>query len=122
MAEETVEANNTPLGSFKISSANLNNLLTVMAFIGICIMLFLIWVHTGEAKDIREEAKRSGQEIAKELKDSNKEIAQTLRESNRELAKVLGEFARATRVRNCLDEFPPHRRAENSDLCKRLSQ
>ena len=115
MAEETVEANNTPLGSFKISSANLNNLATFASLLMIFMVAYTLFSHNSEAKEANKD-------VARELKEANREVATVLKESNKELSRVLGELAKATRVRNCLDEFPPQKRAENSELCKRLSQ
>ena len=112
---ESVEVTNTPLGSFKISSASLNTLATLITFILVCLIAYVLASHNTEAKE-------SNKEVAKELREANKEVAQVLKESNKELSKVLNDLARATRIRNCLDEFPPQKRAENSELCKRLSQ
>lgn len=112
---ETVEVTNTPLGSFKISSANLNTIITVLCFIVVCLIAYVLTAHSTEAKE-------SGTKVAQELKEANREVAQALRESNREVAKVLNDLARAMREQNCLNAFPPERRHQNAELCKRISQ
>ena len=112
---ESVEVTNTPLGSFKISSANLNTLATLLTFILVCLIAYVLASHNTEAKE-------SNKEVAKELKESNKEVAQVLKETNRELTKVLNELARTTREQNCLLATPENRRAAMADVCKRISQ
>lgn len=112
---EQFEASNTPLGSFKISSANLNTIFTVLGFVITCIIAWVLFSHNTEAKD-------SGKDVARELKEANREVAQTLKDSNKEISKVLGDLARALREQNCLNAFPTEKRHENAELCKRISQ
>ena len=112
---ESVEATNPILGSLKINSANLNNIVTVLVFIVVCLIAYVLTGHTTEAKD-------TGKEVARELRNSNQEVAQALKDSNREVAKVLNDLARAMREQNCLNAFPPEKKAENAELCKRISQ
>ena len=123
MAEDTqtVEAD-TALGKFKISSANLNTLFTVLGFVVLCIVAWVLWTHNVEAMDTRKDAKETGKAVAAELKEANKEVAQALKDSNREVAKVLNDLARAMREQNCLNAFPAEKRAQNAELCKRISQ
>ncbi len=111
---ETVEAD-TAIGRFKISSANLNTLFTVMGFVLLCLVAWTLYAHATDAKD-------SGKVVAQELKEANKEVASALKESNKEISKVLNDLAQAMRERNCLESFTPQKRAENADLCKRLSR
>ena len=114
--DQTVEVSNPSLGSFKISSANLNTLFTVLGFVVLCIVAWVLWTHM-------DDARAGGKEVAKELKEANKEVASALKESNREISKVLSELARAMREANCLQSFPtPKEKAQNTDLCKRISQ
>ena len=120
---QTVEATNTPLGSFKISSANLNTLFTVLGFVLLCVVVQLLWTHQVDAMDQRKDAKETGKAVAAELKDANKEVANALKESNREVSKVLNELSRAMRESNCLAQFvTPQQKSQNAELCKRLSQ
>lgn len=111
---ESVEAD-TALGKFKISSANLNNLLTVLCTIGVVLLCWMVYAHAGDAKE-------TGKAVAQELKEANKEVSNTLKESNKELTKVLGDLAQSIREQNCLLSFEPAKRVENSELCKRLSR
>ena len=112
----SVEVENSVLGKLKVSSANLNTLFTVLGFGLTCVLTWVLWTHTADAKD-------TGKEVARELKESNKEVAQALRESNREVAKVLEELARSLREANCLAQFhSTEDKAKNSDLCKRISR
>jgi len=123
MDSQTVEATNTPFGSFKISSANLNTLFTVLGFIVLCIMAWILWTHHADASDTRKDAKEGSKLVAQELKEANKEIAATLKESNKEISRVLNDLARAMREANCLNSFPtPQQKAANAELCKRISQ
>lgn len=111
-----VEASNPTLGSFKVSGANLNTLFTLMGFILMCVIAFVVWTHT-------EDARAGGKAVAHELKEANKEVASTLKESNKEVSRVLNDLARAMREQNCLAQFPtPQLKAQNADLCKRISQ
>lgn len=112
------EVTNPLLGSIKVfgmDSNMINLLFTILAFGGIVGVCFMLFTHTTDAKDI-------GKDVAKELKESNKEIAITLKESNKELAAVLRELAQASREQNCLLSMPPEKRAENAELCKRISR
>lgn len=111
-----VEATNTPFGSFKVSGANLNMIFTVFGFIITCMIATILWSH-------HEEARAGGKEVARELKEANKEVATALKESNREVARVMNELTRAMREANCLAQFPSAElKAQNADLCKRMSQ
>lgn len=111
---ETVEAD-TAIGKFKISSANLNNLLTVFTTISVVLLCWMVYAHAGDARE-------TGKVVAQELKEANKEVATTLKDSHKELTKVLGDLAQSIREQNCLLSFPPEKRVENAELCKRLSR
>jgi len=104
---QTVEATGTPLGSFKISSANLNTLFTVLGFVMLCIVSWVLWSHQVDASETRKDAKEGSKAIAQELKEANKEVAFTLKESNKEVAKVLNELAKQIRIQNCISALPP---------------
>jgi len=94
---------------------SLNTLATLAILVIAILLAYGGWVHTTEAKDGLKE-------IAAELKTSNKEVAATMKESNKELSEVLKEMARASRETNCLLAMPPEKRAENVELCKRISR
>lgn len=114
MNGESVEAD-TMLGKFKVTSANLNTLITVLGFVMLCVTSYVLFMHTTDAKEL-------GSTVAKELKEANKEVAGTLKESNKEISRVLSDLAAAMRERNCLDAFDPAKRAQNAELCKRISR
>jgi short subunit fatty acids transporter len=99
---------------------SLNTLATVASLIILILASYMLFMHTTEAKD-------QAKEIAKELKDANKEVANALKESNRELGIILRELSQAAREQNCLiartySGMPVERRAEEVELCKRLSR
>ena len=94
---------------------SLNTLATMATLILTCVVGWIIFTHSSEAKDGLKE-------IAAELKVSNKETAAVLKEANKELSEVLKEMARASRETNCLLAMPPEKRAENVELCKRISR
>ena len=94
---------------------SLNTLATIATLILASLLSYMLFMHQTEAKD-------QAKEIAKELKEANKEIATTLKESNRELGIILRELSQAAREQNCLLAMPPEKRAENAELCKRLSR
>jgi hypothetical protein len=112
---EVVEANNTPFGSFKISSANLNTLVTILSFSLILLVTWTLYAHAGDAKD-------GTKAVASALLESNKEVATALRESSRETLQTLKEMARATRENNCLLGFEQSKRQPNAEFCKKISQ
>mgnify|MGYP001596538866 CR=1 FL=1 len=72
---------------------SLNTLATILTLVLVSLIAFVIWTHSGETK-----------EASKELTGALKEMTQAARESN------------------CLMALPMDRRAENVDLCKRLSR
>jgi type VI protein secretion system component VasK len=111
---ESVEAD-TALGKFKISGANVNNLITIISFVGVVLIAWTLYAHAGDAKE-------SGKAIAQELKEANKAVAQELRETNKEMTAILREMARATREQNCLLSLPQDQRQKNAEVCKRISQ
>ena len=113
---ESVEAD-TAIGKFKISGASVNNLLTILSFVGIALLCWVLWAHAGDAKE-------GARAVAAELRDANKEVAAALRESNKELTTTLREMARATREQNCLLSLPINERStnRNAETCRRLSQ
>lgn len=116
MPDDTVEASNPVLGSFKVSGQNVNTIATVATLILVSIVAYVLNAHAGDAKE-------TGKAVAQELKEANKEVANTLKESNREVAKVLNELAAAMREQNCLAQFPTQvERARNAELCKRISR
>ena|SRR3990167_1555132 len=94
---------------------SLNTLATVFTLILATTLLYMVFTHNSEAKDGLKE-------IAAEFRTSNKEVAAALKESNKELSEVLKEMARASRETNCLLAMPPEKRAENVELCKRISR
>ena len=103
---QTVEAD-TALGKFKISSANLNTLFTVLGFVMLCLVAWVLWQHNSDAADTRKDSAKNSAAIAQELKEANKEVAVTLKESNKEVAKVLTELSRQIRIQNCISAIPP---------------
>ena len=111
---EIVEAD-TALGKFKISSANMNNLMTVLIFVAVVLGGWQLWAHAGDAKE-------SGKAIAQELKEANKAVAQELKEANKEMTMILREMARATREQNCLLSVPQERRQAMAETCRRIAQ
>lgn len=115
MSEETIEASNPTLGSFKVSSANLNSLFTVLCFALLCLIGWVLYAHAGDTKE-------NGGAVAKELKEANKEVAAALKDSNKEVSKVLSELAQAMRERNCLDSFQQEKRLENAERCRQISR
>lgn len=99
---------------------SLNTLATMATLIVTCLVAYVLFTHTVDAKDV-------GKEIAAELKATNKVTADTLKDSNRELGVILRELSQAAREQNCLiatgvASMPPEKRAEAADLCKRLSR
>ena len=72
---------------------SLNTLATILSLILVSLVAFVVWMHVGDTKD-----------ASKELIGALKEMTQAARESN------------------CLMALPMDRRAENVDLCKRLSR
>lgn len=94
---------------------SLNTLATMATLVVVCLIGYMVFTHTADAKD-------SGKEIAAELRAANKETATVLKESNRELSEVLKELARAAREQNCLLSLPQERRTENIEVCKRISR
>ena len=89
----TVEASNPIIGSFKVSSANLNTLFTVLGFILTCLIAYVLYNHGNETKD------------------ASKELAQALREQTQ-----------AAREQTCIISLPQERREQNSELCKRIAR
>ena len=83
---------------------SLNTLATMATLLLTCVVGWIIFTHSSEAKD------------------GLKEIAAELKVSNKELSEVLKEMARASRETNCLLAMPPEKRAENVELCKRISR
>ena len=90
---QTVEASNPILGSLKVSSANLNTLFTVLGFVMTCLIAWVLYTHTSDAKD-----------------------------ATKELATALREQTVAAREQNCLISLPQERREQNSELCKRIAR
>ena len=111
---ETVEAK-TSFGSLKVSSANLNTIFTAFAFVMLCIVSWVLWSHTVDAKD-------TGKEVAGALKEANKETATVLKEANKDLTQILKELTQAAREQNCLMSMPEAKRPANAELCKRISR
>ena len=89
----TVEATNPVLGSFKVSSANLNTLFTVLGFILTALIAWTLYNHSSDTKD-----------------------------ASKELATALREQTQAAREQNCLISLPQERREQNSEICKRISR
>jgi len=89
----TVEASNPVLGSFKVSSANLNTLFTVLGFILTALIAWVLFNHTNDTKD-----------------------------ASKELASAMKEMTQAAREQNCLISLPQDRREQNSEICKRISR
>lgn len=122
MSNESLEASNTPFGSFKISSANLNTLLTLFSFVLICVISWALWAHTTEAAEARKDNKETGKLVAQELKEANREVAGALRESNREVSKVLQELSKQIRIQNCISSIPqtvtPQQRTLLTESCR----
>lgn len=83
----------TAIGKFKVSGTNVNNLLTVLGFVGICILILMTWNHSALAMDAR-----------------------------RDLVNAIREMSEATREQNCLLRFEQKDRQGNADFCKRLSK
>src|SRR3990167_2401686 len=111
---ESVEAD-TAFGKFKISSANINTLATIVTLILVSVIAYVINAHAGDAKE-------TGKAVAQELKEANKEVAATIKESNREISKVLNDLAGAMREANCLAQYETaQEKAKNADICKRIS-
>jgi len=94
---------------------SLNTLATVASLIVMILVSYMLFMHATEAKD-------NTKEIATILKESNKEVSTVLRESNKELGQILKELSQATREQNCLLSLPQEKRAENIELCKRISR
>jgi len=116
MPDDTVEASNPVLGSFKFSGQNINTVATLAALVLIAIVAYVLNAHAGDAKE-------TGKAVAQELKEANREVANTLKESNKDVAKVLQELSRAMREQNCLSQFATAvERSKNAELCKRISQ
>lgn len=120
---QSVDVSNPILGSLKVSGATVNTIFTVFGFVVTSLIAWVLWTHHADAKDL-------GRTVAQELKEANKEIAQTLKESqkdvketNRDVSKALQDLAQAMREQNCLAQFPtPQERAQNAELCKRISR
>ena len=118
MSEEqkSVEISNPTLGSIKIFGMDPTILFTVFSLITTTAMLMFLYSHDSNAgKELAG--------VAQSLKESNKEVANVLKEQSKETTQILREIARATRESNCLAEFETARlKAQNRDLCRRLSQ
>lgn len=119
MAEETNGADvAVEIAGQKVNLRNvksLNTLATIATLIVVCLIGYMVFTHTADAKD-------NGKEIAAELKAQNKETAAILKDANRELSEVLKELARAAREQNCLLSLPQEKRIENVEICKRISR
>lgn len=109
-----VEAD-TALGKFKIFGADLNTFFTILSFIGLVLIGYVLYAH---ADDTRQTARAVGAE----LKEANKEIADRLEKANDRTFEVLKEMARATREQNCLLSLPQDKRERMAETCKRISQ
>ena len=94
---------------------SLNTLATIATLIIVCLIGYIIFTHTSDAKD-------SGKEIAAELKATNKDTATVLRETSKEISAGLKELAIAARESNCLLTIAQDKRADAADICKRISR
>ena len=111
---EVVEAD-TAIGKFKVSGASITPILLVVLVVLTGLSCYVLYAHAGDSRE-------SGKEIAKELKEASKEAATTLKDTNKELIKTLDKLTSTLRKRTCLDSFTPEKRAENVELCRRISQ
>lgn len=112
---ETVEAD-TALGKFKVSSANISTLASIVTLILVSVVAYVMNAHAGDARE-------AGKAVAQELKEANKEVAATIKESNKEVSTVLNELAKAMREANCLAQYATaQEKAKNADICKRISR
>lgn len=95
MADEnqTIEASNPVIGSLKVTSANLNTLFTILGFVVMVLVAWVLYNHTTDAKD-----------------------------ASKELATVMKEMTIAAREQNCLISLPQDRREQNAELCKRIAR
>lgn len=112
--DSTIEAD-TALGKFKVSSANLNTIMSIFSFVITCLIAWVLWTHNGDARE-------TSRDVAAQLSTANKEIAVTLKDANKELAGALKEMSQATREQNCLLSLPIANREQNAETCRRLSK
>jgi uncharacterized membrane protein YgaE (UPF0421/DUF939 family) len=120
MADEQPNGADVAVDAFgvKANVRNVKSLNTMLTFLGVVLAIlvaYMLFMHTSDAKD-------NAKEIASALKESNKEVANTLRESQKELGQILKELSQAAREQNCLLAMQPEKRAENVELCKRISR
>ena len=94
---------------------SMNTLATLATLVIVCVIGYIIFTHTLDAKE-------GGKEVAAELKATNKETAMVLRETSREISLGLKELAIAARESNCLLAMEQGKRAEAADICKRISR
>lgn len=94
MAGEIEEVSaDTAIGKFKVSGTNVNNLLTILGFVALCVLLVLTWNHSASAMDARKD-----------------------------LAGAIRELAEAGREQNCLLRFEQKDRQANVEFCKRIAR
>jgi len=117
---DSVEITNPIAGSLKISGANVNTMLTVLAFPVLIGITWITWTHynTALASDraTAEALVRNNEIIVNSLKESNANTAKALER----LAEAQEKTARAQDKTNCLLAIPPDARNRADELCNRI--
>ena len=122
MSNEEVAISNPILGSLKVNGSNINNIFTVLGFIMISLIAWVLWQHHVQAADTDKASAAS-------IKESNKQFVDALKESNvatvKALEKISEEQKKATeaqRETNCLLSLPQDRRTNAGEICKRIAR
>lgn len=84
----------------KLTGANLNTLFTVLGFIGICLIGYVLYMHTAESKEVQTSFVAAVKELT---------VAQR-------------EGTAAAREQNCLISIPEAQREAKADFCKRVTR
>jgi hypothetical protein len=113
MAEENFEVSNPILGNLKVSSANLNNIITLLSFVLIVLLCWVLWQHEVSA----QAADKSG--VAAIVK-SNQDVAQALKDFGTGTTEALKDLTVAQRKTNCLLAIPPDQRNNADAICDRI--